>query len=109
MAALSTSLTVKKDDELIYSAHLWWWNPYRLINHPLFTLRPDNSYSDWIAALTLKQFVDLNREQIEQIPRDDLYRHKEQIEEITAHIRSGNWENATLHVTLYEWESGLDW
>lgn len=109
MTALSTSLTVKNDNDLVYSTRLWWWNPYRLINHPQFTLRPDNSYSDWVAVMSLEQFVELNKEQIKQFPREELYRHKEPIEKITTHIRSGNWDNAMFQVILSEWESGLDW
>lgn len=108
MPALTTLLNVRNTtDESIYSARLWWWNPYTLINHELFTAVEEFGYIDRIAELNLQQFVDLNREQIQKYSRDRLYEHKEQIEEITAHIRSGDWDNATVQVTLYEWESGL--
>jgi hypothetical protein len=108
MPALSTSLKVtNSNNEKIYTAQLFWWNPYTLLNHELFTAVHDNGYIDRVAQLNLQQFVDLNREQIQQYSRDLLYQHKEQIENITAHIRSGDWDNATLQVTLYEWESGL--
>lgn len=108
MAALTTLLNVKNTNhESIYSSRLWWWNPYTLINHELLSEVHEFGYIDRVADLNLKQFVDLNRKQIQKHSRDRIYEHREQIEEITAHIRSGDWDNATLQVTLYEWESGL--
>lgn len=108
MAALSASLKVtNSNQEIIYRTHLYWWNPYTLIKPPLFTMVPDNGYIDWVALLTLQQFIDLNREQIQQLTRDSLYEHKQQIEQLVASIRSGAWDDATIQVTIYEWESGL--
>lgn len=108
MAAISTILNVTNtNNESIYSARLCWWNASTLLRHELFTEVHEFGYIDRIANLNLQQFVDLNREQIQQFSRDRLYEHKELIEEVTAHIRSGDWDNATLQVTLYEWESGL--
>jgi hypothetical protein len=106
--AITTLLNVKNTaDESIYSARLFWWDPYTLFKNEHFTEIQEYGYIDRVAQLNLNQFVDMNKEQIQQYSRDYLYQHKEQIEEITAHIRSGDWDNATLQVTLYEWESGL--
>ena len=106
--AITTLLNVKNtNQDSIYSARLFWWDPYTLFKNEHFTEIQEYGYIDRVAQLNLTQFVDMNREQIQQYSRDWLYKHKEQIEEITAHIRSGEWDNATLQVTLYEWESGL--
>ena len=106
--AIATLLNVRNSsDESIYSARLWWWDPYTLFKNEHFTEIHEYGYIDRVAQLNLQQFVDMNREQIQQYSRDFLYQHKEQIEEITARIRSGDWNDTTLQVTLYEWESGL--
>jgi hypothetical protein len=106
--AITTLLNVRNTNhESIYSARLWWWDPYTLFKNEHFTEIQEYGYIDRVAQLDLKQFVDMNRDQIQQYSRDWLYKHKEQIEEITAHIRSGDWDDASLQVTLYEWESGL--
>ena len=106
--AITTLLNVKNtNNESVYSARLFWWDPYTLFKNEHFTEIQEYVYIDRVAQLNLTQFVDMNREQIQQYSRDYLYEHKEQIEEITAHIRSGDWDSATLQVTLYEWESGL--
>ena len=106
MPALGTSLVVKdKNETHLFSKELWWWNPRPLTGNPLFNREGSFGYSDWIAKLTLKQFVDLNREQIQSYGLE-LWRFKEDIEAITAQIRSGAWDDAAITVTLYEWESG---
>ena len=106
MPALGTSLVVKdKNETHLFSKELWWWNPRPLTGNPLFKREDSFGYSDWIAKLTLKQFVDLNREQIKSYGLE-LWRFKEDIEAITAQIRSGAWDDAAITVTLYEWESG---
>ena len=106
--AITTLLNVRNTNhESIYSARLFWWDPYTLFKNEHFTEIQVYGYIDRVAQLNLTQFVDMNREQIQQYSRDLLYQHKEQIENITAHIRSGDWDSATLQVTLYEWESGL--
>jgi hypothetical protein len=106
--AITTLLNVKNTkQESIYSARLFWWDPYTLFKNEHFTEIQEYGYIDRVAQLNLQQFVDMNREQIQQYSREYLYQHKEQIEEITAHIRSGDWDSATLQVTSYEWESGL--
>ena len=106
MPALGTSLVVKdKSDAPLFSKELWWWNPRPLTGNPLFTREDSFGYTDWVAKLTLKEFVDLNREQILSYGTE-LWRFKEDIEAITAQIRSGAWDDAAITVTLYEWESG---
>ena len=106
MPALGTSLVVRDvNDKNLFSKELWWWNPRHLTGNPLFIREDSFGYSDWIAKLTLKQFVDLNREQIQSYGLY-LWRFKEDIEAITAQIRSGAWDDAAITVTLYEWESG---
>lgn len=65
MPALGTSLVVKDvNNKNLFSKELWWWNPRPLTGNPLFTRVEVPGYTDWVAKLTLKQFVDLNREQI---------------------------------------------
>ena len=106
MPALGTSLVVRDvNDKYLFSKELWWWNPRPLTGNHLFEREDSFGYSDWIAKLTLKQFVDLNREQIQSYGLE-LWRFKEDIESITAQIRSGAWDDAAITVTLYEWESG---
>ena len=106
MPALGTSLVVKDVyNKNLFSKELWWWNPRPLTGNPLFTRVDVPGYTDWVAELTLKQFVDLNREQIQSYGLY-LWRFKEDIEAITAQIRSGAWDDAAITVTLYEWESG---
>lgn len=94
-----------KDKNPLFSKELWWWSPRNLAGNEFFTRVDVPGYTDWIADVTLKQFVDLNREQIQSYHLE-LWRHKEDIEAITAQIRSGAWDDATITVTLYEWESG---
>ena len=106
MPALGTSLVVRdKEHNIIFSKELWWWNPRPLTGNPLFTSEDSYGYTDWVAKLSVKQFVDLNREQIQSYGLE-LWRFKENIEAITAQLRSGAWDDAALEVTLYEWESG---
>ena len=106
MPALGTSLVVRDvNDKNLFSKELWWWNPRPLTGNPLFLREDSFGYSDWIAKLTLKQFVDLNREQIQSYGLE-LWRYKEDIEAITAQIRSGALDDADITVSLYEWESG---
>ena len=106
MPALGTSLVVRDvNDKNLFFRELWWWSPRPLTGNPLFMREDSFGYTDWIAKLTLKQFVDLNREQIQSYGLY-LWRFKEDIEAITAQIRSGAWDDAAITVTLYEWESG---
>lgn len=106
MPALGTSLVVKDSKQkTLFSTELWWWTPRNLTGHDLFTRVDVPSYTDWVANLTLKQFVYLNREQIQSYG-SELWRFKEAIEAMTAQIRNGAWDDATITVTLYEWESG---
>ena len=106
MPALGTSLVVKDVNNMnLFSKELRWWSPRPLTGNQLFTREDSFGYSDWIAKITLKEFVDLNREQIQSYGLE-LWRYKADIEAITAQIRSGAWDDAAITVTLYEWESG---
>ena len=106
MPALGTSLVVKDAiQQNLFSKELWWWSPRNVLGNELFMRVDVPGYTDWVAKLTLKQFVDLNREQIQSYG-SELWRFKEDIEAITAQIRSGAWDDAAITVTLYEWESG---
>lgn len=108
MPALGTSLVVRDtNQEILHSTELWWWQPRNLTKDPRFTRVDSNGYTDWFAQLTLKEFVDMNRGQIEQQDKYFVLTHAEQIQHISSLIRSGEWDDAILHVTLYEWESGL--
>ncbi|BDU10327.1 hypothetical protein AINA4_02480 [Aurantimicrobium sp. INA4] len=106
MPALGTALVVKDSKQkTLFSTELWWWTPRNVKGHDLFTRVDLPGYTDWVANLTLKQFVDLNREQIQSYG-SELWRFKEDIEAMTAQIRNGAWDDAAITVTLYEWESG---
>ena len=106
MPALGTSLVVKDaNQQNLFSKELWWWSPRNVLGNELFMRVDVPGYTDWVAELTLKQFVDLNREQIQSYGLE-LWRFKEDIEGITAQIRSGVWDDAAITVTIYEWESG---
>ena len=108
MPALGTSLAVKDaNQQNLFSKELWWWRPRNILGNELFERVDVPGYTDWVAELTLKQFVDLNREQI-QAYGSGIWKYKQDIEAITTHIRSGAWDAATITVTLYEWESGYD-
>ncbi|WP_148664060.1 hypothetical protein [Aurantimicrobium minutum] len=92
MPALGTALVVKDSKQkTLFSTELWWWTPRNLTGHALFNRVDVPSYTDWVADLTLMQFVDLNRQQIQSYGLE-LWKFKEDIEAMTAQIRNGALE-----------------
>lgn len=108
MTARSIGFTVRNsDDKVLSSQRVPWWDTRIIWGHPLFTRVDAEGYTDWIAHLTLAEFVALNREHIQRLSSYDAVSYYDEITDVITAIHSGDWDDATITVTMEEWESGL--
>ena len=111
MPAVSTRLEILSadaDSVVIDRRDLWWWKPGSLFGDLRFVKVFDNGYLDRIADLSRDDFKTLNAEQI--VGALDYVREQSQdkIADLDALISHPEFKAYTFRVTLYEWESGLD-
>lgn len=110
MPVRTTTLKVRKADKhIIYINELPWWDFYSFCKHPLIKWTYDNEHIDGVTRLTLAEFVEVNRSQIQGMRAHLALEYGPQIQEITKLIRGGSWDDATLEIINSEWESGYDW